>query len=233
MKKSKAAKKKKKASGRTGRKIHPDGGGDFYYSDDDGGGGGRLVYGIGEILWNPDDFRRRRSKVVRVSGAATSGGITGDAAGAGTGAGASSSSSSSGVAGGSTGLHGGGGLASVVNALRLEEHLSRVHGTGTVPRGVINVIGASDMLDRFVAGEVEGEMGELPDGISPEEAIARLMMVFSRGICAAAGSPELPAVVVTGGFDVGPSVSRGGGDRRTCFSSLMYLSLISLSSRSC
>jgi hypothetical protein len=156
-------------------------------------------------MWNPDDFRRRRTNVVRVGGEATSGGIAEED----TTVSSPSISLPAGIGATSKlGGGGGGGLASVVNALRLEYHLSSIHGAGTVPRGVINIIGASDMLDRFVAGEVEGKMGELPDGISPEEAIARLMMVFSRGICAAAGAADLPAIVVTGGFDVGPSVGR-------------------------
>jgi len=56
---------------------------------------------------------------------------------------------------------------------------ARAHGAGTVPRGLVNIIGASDMLDRFVAGQIRGPAGELPDGITPAEAIARLMMVWT------------------------------------------------------
>ena len=193
--KKKEMKMKKQSAGgsrRRRRKIHP-GAGDASDSDEEDVDQG-LVTRIGEILWNPDDFRRRRTRVVQVSGEATSGSASGSA------------SASARFAAGSKRGGRGGGLADVVSALQLDEHLSRIHGPFTVPCGVINVIGASNMLDRFLAGTAEDEMGKLPDGISPEEAITRLMMVFSRGICAAASASDIPAVVVSGGFDVGPSV---------------------------
>ena len=68
-------------------------------------------------------------------------------------------------------------------------------------RGVVNVIGASPNLDEFLEGNIEGE--SLPDGISSEEAITRLRMVYSRGIVTAAA--DVHAAVLTGGFDIGPA----------------------------
>ena len=78
-------------------------------------------------------------------------------------------------------------------------------------KGLINVVGASEALDKFVAGELASEGQYLPDGISAEETIARLQMVFTRGIMSAA--EQVQAVVLSGGWDVGPAGYAGRANR--------------------
>lgn len=97
----------------------------------------------------------------------------------------------------------------VERMLKLSSYISEHQHTNAGVHGLIKVIGASSALDDFVAGELPGQ--RLPDGISPEETIARLQMVYSRGIMAAA--EQVHAVVMSGGWDVGPAGYAGYANR--------------------
>jgi hypothetical protein len=68
-------------------------------------------------------------------------------------------------------------------------------------RGVVSIIGASQKLDEFILNGQDDAGAKLPDLLSGEEALARLRMVFSRGIIAAAHNAN--AVVITSGYDMG------------------------------
>ena len=93
-------------------------------------------------------------------------------------------------------------------------------------RGVVTVIGSSATLDEYLV-KGEDQMGfKLPDRLSGEESMARLRMVFSRGIIASAH--QAGAVVLTSGLDVGPPAYTG----YACRDRLYQVPVIGIASKS-
>jgi hypothetical protein len=136
-----------------------------------------------EILWNPDEFLLRNSTAVMMAAPLITTSVK-----------------------------------DVAKLLKLNTWMAKNSGKSLPPsgkkpaiRGVVSIIGASTKLDDYFTNGKDGEGNSLPDRLSGEESMARLRMVFSRGIIGAAHNAD--AVVITSGYDVGPAGYTGVASR--------------------
>jgi len=140
-----------------------------------------------EILWDPDEFLLRTSTAVMMAPPLMS-----------------------------TSVQEITDLLDLDNWMRKNSGLAAAAAGTSMIRGCVTIIGASNNLDEFLM-KGEDDLGyKLPDRLSAEESIARLRMVFSRGIIAAA--QRAGAVVLTSGLDVGPPSYAGIASRDRLYS---------------